>query len=106
MFAVESNIRRMEGEFEKFLASLPLPSEKKDINSIVDKFPIPSSQLEGSAEEKTAWEEEKEVVEWAKNRTKQDSTVYYDYADSANTLTVLNIAALIPKGKLLLKCSS
>ena len=64
------------------------------------------SQLGASDEEKGRWEKEKEVVEWVKNRTKEDSQVFYElkYTD-VNLFTLLNVAKLVPRGKVVVNCS-
>ena len=64
------------------------------------------SQLSASNEEKGRWEKEKEVVEWVKNRTKEDSQIFYElkYID-INLFSLLNVAKLVPKGKVVVSCS-
>lgn len=44
---------------------------------------------------------------WVQNRTQYDSVIYFEYeSDSKNIFTILNLALLVPKGKLLISYSS
>ena len=45
-------------------------------------------------------------MEWVKNRTKSNSTVYLEQSHRFNLLTVLNTAALVPKGRVVLKVAA
>ena len=47
------------------------------------------------------------MVEWAKNRTREDSQVLYQYNKEApNRYSVLNIASLVPRGRVFVDCSA
>lgn len=46
------------------------------------------------------------MVEWVKNRTETNSTVYLEQSQRFNLLTILNAAALVPKGKVVLKIAA
>ena len=90
-------------KYEEFKKTLPSPSEKKDISKIVENFPVPPQKLSNvSSEQLREWEKQSEVVEWVRNRTKSNSTVFLQQK-TLNLLTALNVAALVPNGKLLLK---
>lgn len=45
-------------------------------------------------------------MEWVKNRTKEDSQIFYElkYAD-VNLFSLLNVAKVVPKGKVVVNCS-
>ena len=64
-------------KYEEFKKTLPSPSEKKDISKIVENFPVPPQKLSNVPKEQLReWEKQSEVVEWVRNRTKSNSTVF------------------------------
>ena len=62
-------------KYEEFKKTLPSPSEKKDISKIVENFPVPPQKLSNVPSD-PEWEKQSEVVEWVRNRTKSNSTVF------------------------------
>ena len=51
------------------------------------------------------WSQERNVIEWARNRTKEDSKVLYQCdKERPNLYSILNIASVVPKGKVYVDC--
>ena len=47
------------------------------------------------------------MIEWAKNRTKENSQVLYQYnKESPNLYSILNIAFMVPNGRVFVDCSA
>ena len=47
------------------------------------------------------------MIEWVKNRSKSDSQIFYQHnPENVNLFVVLNIASLVPQGKVILDSSS